>query len=107
MAKKIETAKQCVYPTIRFVAIESRQPNMIFLPDPSLRGRYIYTDRSAALVTCPLCRAIPGEPCKRHYGTTLRYHAPTHCDRRSLVRYTTAVTHDQIRQRIRLKTSAA
>jgi hypothetical protein len=76
---------RCPYPTIRFVAWDSRLPAQIFVPDPSLRGRYILTDRCVALVSCSLCHAIPGEPCK----SRSRYHAATHCVRRDAVKWRT------------------
>jgi hypothetical protein len=72
---------QCPYPTIRFVAYETRLNNMIFVPDPSLRGRYVLTDRCVALVPCPQCKSIPGEPCKGKQG----YWASTHVVRRNAV----------------------
>ena len=70
----------CPYPTIRFIAWESRIPKQIFVPDPSMRGRYVLTDRSVALVPCPYptCKSIPGEPCKFSQG----YGAGTHAVRR-------------------------
>lgn len=76
--------KQCNYPTIRFIAWEQRTPwGKIFVPDPSLRGRYVLTDRCVAIVGCSLCKSIPGEPCKGKQG----YHASTHCVRRDAFRY--------------------
>ena len=77
---------KCPYPTIRFIAFGSREPHKIFVPDPSQRGRYVYTDSCVAQVACPLCKAIPGEPCKRHYGPYLSYHAGTHADRRGIAK---------------------
>lgn len=77
------TMKQCVYPTIRFVAYEQRIGKQIFVPDPSLRGRYILTDRAVAIVACPQCKSIPGEPCKGRNG----YWAGTHADRRTKVKW--------------------
>ena len=77
------------YPTVKFIAYEDRQGAKIFVPDPLARGRYIYTDRCVALVACPLCGAIPGEPCKRHYKTYGNngtvYHCSTHHCRRQIV----------------------
>ncbi len=76
--------RHCNYPTIRFIAWEQRTPyGQIFVPDPSLRGRYILTDRSVALVGCGMCKSIPGEPCKGKQG----YHATTHCVRRDALRW--------------------
>lgn len=72
----------CHYPTVRFVAFEDRLGRGIFVPDPSLRGRYAFTDRSVALVACPHCKSIPGELCKGQQG----YWAGTHADRRSAAR---------------------
>ena len=72
----------CHYPTVRFVAFEDRLGRGIFVPDPSLRGRYAFTDRSVALVACPHCHSIPGELCKGMHG----YWAGTHSDRRNAAR---------------------
>lgn len=75
---------RCPYPTIRFVAYEERSPwGRIFVPDPSLRGRYILTDRSVAQAACSQCKSIPGEPCQGSQG----YHAVTHTARRAAARY--------------------
>lgn len=79
----------CAYPTVKFIAYEDRFGGKIFVPDPTLRGRYIYTDRCVALVACPMCKSIPGEPCKRHYETYgnngITYHTSTHAVRRQAV----------------------
>lgn len=77
---------KCVYPTVRFIAYEERTGGKIFVPDPTLRGRYIYTDRCVATTQCPMCKSIPGEPCKRYYSTYgdngIVYHTSTHAVRR-------------------------
>lgn len=60
-----------VTPSIKLVAFEDRPGGFIFVAIPDERGRYVRTDRSVALVACPLCKAIRGEPCKtghRHEG---------------------------------------
>ena len=72
----------CQYPIVRFVAFEDRLGRGIFVPDPSLRGRYAFTDRSVALVACPYCKSIPGELCKGSQG----YWAGTHACRRIAAR---------------------
>lgn len=72
----------CHYPTVRFVAFEDRLGRGIFVPDPHLRGRYAFTDRSVALVSCPQCKSIPGELCKGSQG----YWAGTHAVRREAAR---------------------
>jgi hypothetical protein len=75
---------KCAYPTVRFVAFEQRAPGgQVFVPDPSMRGRYILTDRSVALVACSHCKSIPGEPCKGSQG----YGSGTHSVRREKVRW--------------------
>jgi len=75
---------RCQYPTIRFVAWEERtQWGRVFVPDPSLRARYILTDRSVALVACPQCKSIPGEPCQGSQG----YGSGTHTARRYAARH--------------------
>jgi hypothetical protein len=48
---------------------------------PDERGRYVRTDKSVALVECPHCKAMVGEPCRRVHGDG--YGAGTHADRRS------------------------
>lgn len=74
-------AGKCVYPVMRFVAYEQREKmGKLFVPDPSLKGRYILTDRCVGYVVCPVCKSIPGEPCKGSHG----YWASTHADRRSV-----------------------
>ena len=55
-----------ITPSIRLVAFEDRFPNFIFVAVPNERGRYVRTDRSVALVHCPACKAVPGEPCRRY-----------------------------------------
>lgn len=64
------------YPQMRFVAFEQRHPwGRLFVPDPSLRARYILTERCVALAACPQCHSIPGEPCKsaQGYGAAVHY----------------------------------
>lgn len=95
----------CPYPTVRFIAWEARDPAKVFVADPNIRGRYVYTDRCVALVPCPLCKAIPCEPCHRKG----KYHAGTHHARRSAalrVGERGVACDDVIKPRIRLKVNA-
>lgn len=71
-----------VDPSIKLVAFEDRVGGFIFVAIPDERGRYVRTDRSVALVACPLCKSIRGEPCKtghKHEG----YGGTTHAARRT------------------------
>lgn len=68
-----------VTPSIKLVSYEDRVGGFIFVAVPDERGRYIRTDRSVALVACPQCRSIRGEPCKRSQG----YSVDTHTLRRT------------------------
>lgn len=52
------------YPRVSLVAWEDRQNRFIFVAVPNERGRYLRTDRSVALVECPVCGSMQGEPCK-------------------------------------------
>ena len=74
------------------------------MPDPSQRGRYILTDPCVAVVACAMCKSIPGEPCKRHYGIDTTYHTATHYVRRNAAkRVDVEKADDVIRQTIFLK----
>lgn len=77
-------------PSIRLVAYESRNPAMIFVAVPNEVGRYVRTDRSVALVACPQCKAVAGEPCKSR-GT--RYTGGTHYARRIVARQISGKPH--------------
>ena len=65
-------------PKISLVAWEARNPTFIFVAVPNERGRYVRTDPSVALVSCPDCEAIRGEPCKFSQG----YSSGSHFARR-------------------------
>lgn len=52
-----------ITPRISMVAYDCRTPGFILVAVPNERGRYVRTDRSVALVTCPDCGAQVGEPC--------------------------------------------
>lgn len=60
---------------ISLVAYPDRQGRFIFAKVPNERGRYLRTDKSVALVACPKCEAMVGEPCKdtNGYGGTTHY----------------------------------
>lgn len=73
-----------ITPKIHLVAFEDRQTRFIFVAIPNERGRYLRTDKSVAMVPCPMCKSVIGEPCKtgskhENYGGT------THAVRRSAV----------------------
>jgi len=66
-------------PAIKLVAWQDRDPHFIFVGVPDERGRYLRTDPSVALVSCPNCHAAVGEPCKGNGG---KYGGTTHVSRR-------------------------
>lgn len=68
-----------VTPRIQLVAFEDRKPGFIFVAVPDERGRYLRTDACVALVPCPFCKAVKGEPCKSKQG----YGGGTHHHRRT------------------------
>lgn len=71
-----------IAPKVHVVAFEDRTGGFIFVGVPDQRGRYLRTDKSVALVACPMCRALQGEPCRagsKHDG----YSATTHAVRRT------------------------
>lgn len=72
-------------PKIHLVAFADRTNHFIFVGVPNERGRYLRTDRSVALTSCPLCGAMVGEPC--HDGHRRRYSGTTCHARRSKVRW--------------------
>lgn len=73
-----------VTPRVSLVAWADRQNQFIFVAVPGERGRYLRTDRSVALVACPMCKAMVGEPCGTGRGTEDGYSATTHHVRRTL-----------------------
>lgn len=73
-----------VTPRIHLVAYEDRPGAFIFVAVPNERGRYLRTDKSVALVACPVCGAMVGEPCGDGRASEDGYSATTHHRRRSL-----------------------
>jgi len=69
-----------ITPKIHLVAHEDRSGHFIFVGVPDERGRYVRTDRSVAFVSCPMCHAVVGEPCK---GGPHGYGGTTHVLRRA------------------------
>ena len=63
------------------MAFEDRWGGFIFVAIPGTRGRYLRTDKSVALVPCPMCRAQIGEPCTSTQGDG--YGGTTHANRRA------------------------
>jgi hypothetical protein len=70
-----------VIPKISLVAFEERYNSFIFVAIPNQRGRYLRTDKSVALVACPICESAIGEPCRSRYGDG--YSCTTHAVRRT------------------------
>jgi ssDNA-binding Zn-finger/Zn-ribbon topoisomerase 1 len=70
-------------PKIHLTAFKDRTGGFIFVGVPDERGRYLRTDKSVALVACPQCHAIKGEPCKSRHG----YMGGTHAVRRSAAKW--------------------
>lgn len=70
-----------VTPRVSLVAFEDRANRFIFVAIPDQRGRYLRTDRSVALVECPQCGAMVGEPCHGHTGD--KWSSVTHVRRRN------------------------
>lgn len=68
-------------PRVSLVAYEDRTSRFIFVSIPDQRGRYLRTDRSVALVGCPQCGAMVGEPCHGHTGD--KWSSVTHYRRRA------------------------
>jgi len=67
-----------ITPKVHLVAFMDRDPAFIFVGVPDERGRYLRTDTSVALVECPQCKAMVGEPCIGGHG----YGGSTHVARR-------------------------
>lgn len=65
-------------PKIHLTAFKDRIGKFIFVAVPDECGRYVRTTRDVALVSCPDCKAIKGEPCKSKHG----YGGTTHVARR-------------------------
>ena len=75
-----------VTPKIHLTAFDDRAGQFIFVAVPDERGRYLRTDRSVALVNCPLCGAMTGEPCFSGSLQRKRYGGTTHHRRRLLAK---------------------
>ncbi len=67
---------------VSLVAWEDRLNDFIFVAVPDERGRYLRTDKSVAVVACPVCQAMVGEPCIGRQG----YNGTTHHLRRGAAR---------------------
>lgn len=83
-------------PKIHLVAYEDRAGQFIFVAVPDQRGRYLRTDRSVALVPCPMCKALLGEPCFGGPGD--KYGGTTHAVRRSAAARLNARNIDDVLQ---------
>lgn len=62
-------------PKIHLTAFNDRQGKFIFVAVPDESGRYLRTSKAVALVGCPWCKSIAGEPCKGRNGYTGMTHA--------------------------------
>lgn len=69
-------------PKVSLVAWEDRLSDLVFVAIPDQRGRYLRTDRSVALVSCPVCKSLVGEPCKSNQTAIDEYASTTHYRRR-------------------------
>ena len=69
---------RCVY----IVAGTKYDPKKVFVQDPSIRGRWLMTDESAVRVTCPVCKSVPGVPCRGSQKSWRSYATTTHHQRR-------------------------
>lgn len=63
-------------------------PGLVFVRVPNEKGRWVLTDKCVAMVGCPYCKAVTGEPCRRvmHCPPRYKYHSGTHYLRRNLTR---------------------
>jgi len=76
---------------IGVVAYEFVPDTLVFARVPNEPGRWVLTHKCVALVACPVCKAIAGEPCFRPYNRSAtykerKYWAGTHCDRKTRAR---------------------
>ncbi len=74
--------------SISLVAFETRKHSYVFVKDPSLRGRYLRTDKSVLVSECPACNAFKGEPCFTLRQGLKVYSSTTHYVRRRAARNT-------------------
>lgn len=63
---------------VRRIAYEDRAGNFIFVKVPGEYGRYVRTNWTVALSSCPACGSDAGVPCIGQYK---RYTGSTHADR--------------------------
>ncbi len=80
-----------VTPKVAMVAYCDREPGKIFVAVPNQRGRYIRTDAAVALVACPHCEAMIGEPCLSRGSVSgtpnAVYSGDIHLSRKKMVYY--------------------
>jgi len=67
---------------VYLVAYESRNPSMVFVPDPCKRGRFCRVPRNFLYRGCVSCGALPGQPCHNNRSTGSSWSGQTgHADR--------------------------
>jgi hypothetical protein len=65
-------------PKIHLVAYADADPTFAFVHDPAQEGRYIRAHVCVVHVECPLCGALPGEPCHDKKPPLSRSYSVTH-----------------------------
>jgi hypothetical protein len=65
-------------PKISLIAMESRDPNRVFVRVPNERGRWMLVHRCVVLVECEVCGAAIGEPCKDKIVQPIKYSVGHH-----------------------------
>lgn len=70
-------------PKISLIAMESRDPNRVFVRVPNERGRWMLVHRCVVLAPCDVCGAAIGEPCrdKTPHHVNLKYTVGHHYGR--------------------------
>jgi hypothetical protein len=84
-------------PRVSLVAFRDRDPAFIFVAVPNERGRYVRTDKSVIKVSCSLCNAMVGEPCRAAYfSKDIHYAGATHYVRRKKARGIRVPEYDEL-----------
>lgn len=66
---------------VYLVAYESRDPSLVFVPDPCKRGRFCRVPRNFLYRGCGHCGALPGQPCHNPKHGSSWSGASGHADR--------------------------
>lgn len=80
--KQVNVMKRCAE-GVYLVAYESRNPSMVFVPDPCRRGRFCRVPRGFLYRPCPACGALAGQPCHNPKHGTSWSGSSGHGDRQS------------------------